>query len=477
MDDLVKRYLDMENSGTGIYFDADDIVELLDYFEEIDDLDHFKKVLKIGEKLHPYNIDIKIRICKAYIYDNDYEKALSMIELLNDISNHELNLLKFECLCALDRYNELLTCLETMQNDSMEELQDVYEYLTMMLREQYNSKNAYDLVRRGQVLFPDSVILKEELCYHLDNNGDTEKAVEICKELIDYDPYSVDYWYILGRLYAIMGIYDKAIDAFDFALVCDNSDLEVKILKAFCYLLCGNYEKLVEVFKAVFPDDNKYIVKFISPYLNAARDADYAYMLLKKMIKRYDNQDTDDFQLLMSDNKDTEEINGLLSIADCFPSSVVFLLCKELQLMAEGKEDTLKNVEQIIQFIYQKGTDNENFRLDIKSKLYKASKQKIELIYKQQMPCIESGEHDDCLECNIIRYLLDGNISMFCQLYIQTSPEAIFEHLGKVFPAATKRNKQKKGYLRSGEIFRNYHSNISSNKLTEKFITDKNLHN
>ena len=32
----------------------------------------------------------------------------------------------------------------------------------------------------------------------------------------------------------MVGDYEKAIEAFDFALTCDDSDTELKILKAYC---------------------------------------------------------------------------------------------------------------------------------------------------------------------------------------------------------------------------------------------------
>lgn len=35
------------------------------------------------------------------------------------------------------------------------------------------------------MLFPDNLILKDELCYNLEVEGDFEHAIRICNELID----------------------------------------------------------------------------------------------------------------------------------------------------------------------------------------------------------------------------------------------------------------------------------------------------
>jgi tetratricopeptide (TPR) repeat protein len=253
----------MENSGIGIYFDADEIIDLLNYFEDIEDFDHYKKVVKIGQKLHPHNIDIQIRICKAHIYNNNYEKAFALIEQLGNTENPEIKLLKYECLCALDRYNELITSLETHKTYPDEELQETFEYLAHILHEQHKNEHAYDLVKRGLALFPDNVMMKEELCYHLETQGNIEQATEICKELIDHDPYCVDYWYILGRLYSMMELYDKAIEAYDFALVCDNTDKELKILKAFCHFRNENYEKFTETYVEFFSYNSDFLPEWL----------------------------------------------------------------------------------------------------------------------------------------------------------------------------------------------------------------------
>jgi tetratricopeptide (TPR) repeat protein len=478
MDDILQRYLDMENSGIGTYFDADEIVELLDYFEDMDDLDHYNKVVEIGQKLHPHNTDIQTRMCRACIFNEHFEKALVLIEQLGDTGNHELKLLKCECLGALDRYDELIACLETMETDANEELQDTYEYLAQILREQYDSKYAYDFIQRGLALFPDSVIIKEELCFHLDMQGDTERTIEICQELIDCDPYRMDYWYILGRQYAIMEAYDKAIEAYDFALVTEPNDLEIKILKAFCYLMKENFEKVDEIYKDVFPEETNVKTDLSLPYIKIADDvAEYAYKLLKKMIENFDTPSMKGSPRSLLEYQE-EEANGFFCVTDCFPGRLLFFLCKELLLMAEGDQNAMQNVEQVIQMIYQNGTNNENFRLDTTSQLCLLPKQKIEkLLAAAQTPDMEPNEDNDYVVRQIIEHLLEGNISMFCQLYAQSSPEAITDYLEKIFPACKRRKKRNNSYLLADEIYRNNNNNISSSELSAKFMANKNLQN
>ena len=300
MEDILQRYLNMENRGAGIYFDADEIVELLDHFEEMDDLEHYKKVVKLGQKIHPHSIDIKIRTCKVYIFNEEFEKALTLIEHIGEPDNLELNLLKYECLCALDRYYEVVAHLEAQKIHSDEELQDTYEFLTALLNEQYNSEYAYDLICRGLALFPESTILKEELCFYYEMQGDLKKALEISQYLVGLNPYETDYWYLQGRLYTLMEAYDKAIESFDFALICDDSDLEIKIMKAYCQYMLENYEKVIEAYMDVFAEETEYFVEFIQPFIEASDYSECAYLLLRKMLQEFG--DYQSFPKVISDS-------------------------------------------------------------------------------------------------------------------------------------------------------------------------------
>ena len=477
MEDILQRYLDMENSGIGIYFDADEIIELLEYFEDIEDFDHYKKVVKIGHKLHPHNTDIQLRICKAHFYDNNYEKSLTLIEQLGDTENHDSHLLKCECLCALDRYNDLIAYLEWLQNNSDETLQDTYEYLAHILHEQYESMNAFDLVKRGLILFPESRMLKEELVYQLEIHGEIEQAVEICKELIDCDPYNVEYWYMLGRLYTITESYDKAIEAFDFALVCDDTDMEIKILKAFCYFWKQNFELVTDIYMDFFFKETNLISEHVKPFIDISDDFECAYLLLKKMIEMFDNLGKGSLRLLLENNEDEVAVNGLLSIADCFPSSLLFLLYQEIILIAEGEHQSILNCEQLLQFIYETGENNSRFRVNSENKLCFSLKQKIEKIVDEQIPCVACNDNNLFTVNQILKHLMDGNISMFCQLYTQISPTMISEYFEKLFPACKKSPKQQTVFLDLTSIHKNEANDLDSSKLAVNYIANKNHNN
>lgn len=61
---LLARYLSMQEEGKDVYFDADEIEDLLDSFEDSDDYTLYDGVLALGIKLHPDHPGLKIKQCK-----------------------------------------------------------------------------------------------------------------------------------------------------------------------------------------------------------------------------------------------------------------------------------------------------------------------------------------------------------------------------------------------------------------------------
>ena len=246
---LLQRYITSRREGKNVYFDADEIDELLDSFEDSDDFTYYDEVLALGLKLHPYNTEIKIRQCRAYIFHEQYDKALTLIESIIEKDNQDLDMLRMECFIMKNRYDKVIEHIETLINDQCEYLESIFEYIAPLLGDMEMNTAAHDFVNRGLMIFPENLILLDELCYNLEIEGNIQEAIKISNRLIDKNPYSYEYWFTLGRLHSINGEFDKAIEAFDFALTCDNSDDELKILKAYCHYMNENYEKAIELYQ------------------------------------------------------------------------------------------------------------------------------------------------------------------------------------------------------------------------------------
>ena len=197
---LLQRYLSAREMGKEPYFDADEVDELLGSFEESDNYDYFDEVLALGLKLHPGNTDLQIRQCKLFVYNEDYNSALALIDSIAETDNQDLDLLRLECYCMLDRYDKLIEYTEKLIEEDCDYLETVFECTAPLLSDMEMNNEARDFINRGIDLFPQNLVLKDELCYNREIEGDIDGAISICNELIDKNPYSHEYWFTLGRL-------------------------------------------------------------------------------------------------------------------------------------------------------------------------------------------------------------------------------------------------------------------------------------
>ena len=248
----MRRYLSAQESGETLYLDADEVMDLMDYFEDREDFDNYRKVLQIGLKLHGNDPFLWVRWSQVLVEDGKYKEALTILDKLDDEDDQqEIDCLKMECYCALDQYPKMLHLTQQLINEDSEYLEDAFEYVSIGLNDLGMVDKAERYTKWGLEFFPDNVTLKRELCLALESSQNFNEAIKICNELIDRYPFSYDYWYMMGRLHAAQGDLTAAIEDFDYALTCGDKTLELRVLRAYCLYMNGNYEKAIEDYKSL----------------------------------------------------------------------------------------------------------------------------------------------------------------------------------------------------------------------------------
>ncbi|WP_297907104.1 CDC27 family protein [uncultured Parabacteroides sp.] len=364
---LLQRYLSAKEEGKEPYFDADQIDDLLDSFEDSNDYTYFDEVLALGLKLHPGNSALQIKKGRQFAYNEDYESALALLENIAETDNQDLDMLKLECYCSLNRYPKVLEIIEELIARECDYLEEIFEYISPILNDLDMYKEARDFIDRGLALFPENLILKNELCYILEVEGDVHRAIDLCNELIDNNPFSYEYWFMLGRLHSMVGDYEKAIEAFDFALTCDDSDMELKILKAYCLYMNESYEKAIEVYQEVEGDEE--MIRRISPlmaecYMKLEKYED-AYQLLSTIINDPDMEDGPsnyiNYIRCCTETGDENEASKMLfKAAQLYPDNLRILSLLTIYLLDRGKkEEAVAITNKIFKIIDKKSFDPE----------------------------------------------------------------------------------------------------------------------
>ncbi|MFV0581067.1 MAG: tetratricopeptide repeat protein [Parabacteroides gordonii] len=436
---LLQRYLDAHEKGKEPYFDADELSDLLDSFEESDDYKYFDEVLALGLKLHPGNTDLQIRQCRFYVYNEDYDSALALIDSIAETDNQDLDLLRLECFCMLDEYDKVVEFTEDIAARDCDYLELAFEYIAPLLSDMDMGKEAHDYIKRGIALFPDNLTLKDELCYNLEMEGDIDGAIAICNELIDKDPYSHDYWFSLGRLYSIKSEFDKAIEAFDFALTCDDSDPELKILKAYCLYMNENYEKALEVYKEIESesDMSERIKPLMAECYIKLEDYEGAYAMLKDIIGKkvtanepaaYINY----IRCCTETDRDREASKALVKAVELFPNNVRILSLLALTYVENGEDKLAIETTERLFDVLDQGNDYqpEDYESLFHAGQFLYMKGEIEKALKYYHKVMEVNPDMPYIHLHMaMAYLAKGDMRHFGEHFSQTSPQELVEYL------------------------------------------------
>lgn len=254
---LLDRYLSARAANKEPYFDADEIEDMLNGFESSGKLEYYDEVLTLGLRLHPESNNLKVKKCQQYIIEEDFKSALSLIERMGEDVHEDIPFFLIDCYCGLKEYGKIKAYTEKMIRKNFDQLETLFEYTAPLLNDMEMLTEAREYIDWGLKLYPDSLILKEELCYILETEGEVQRAIEVYNEIIDNNPYDFENWLNIGRLYVMNSDFGKAIEAFDFALTCDESNKELKFLKAYCLFMNESYEKAIEAYKEIAADSEK----------------------------------------------------------------------------------------------------------------------------------------------------------------------------------------------------------------------------
>ncbi len=366
---LLERYLSARLSEKEPYFDADEVDELLNSFEDSDDYTYYDEVLELGMKLHPGNMDLQMKYCRQLIFNEKYDEALAMIDSFGETDNPDLDMLRMECYCPLGQYFEkVVPFLEAKIEASSEFTEGMFEYIATLLNDLDLLPAADHLINWGLKLYPDNQILKDEYCFTLESENKIPEAIAVCNELIDKNPFSYDYWFMLGRLYSLSGDYEKAIDAFDFALTCDDSSDELKLLRAYCLYMNDSFEKALEAYEelAVNPvirNQTKLLMAECYIQLDAYEKA---YTILHDVIEENDPVTYKDYTIYSSyikcciETDHREEIVAVLEQAiERFPDNLELLSELGYDLVLKGESELAEMVLVRYRLLWEQLPDKE----------------------------------------------------------------------------------------------------------------------
>ncbi len=260
--DILDRYELYKNGFQTALLEEDEFETLINYFDDLEQLNNAIEASEIGSASFPYSAFLKIKKADLYIAAKKYKKALQVLtqaEIL-DATDFNITILRIDAHLALgekenayeylheglekftgfEKIEFLFECADVF--DDYEDFEHIFDCLEHILEEDPNNEEAL-----------------HKICFWADHLGKSERSITIHTSIIDQYPYNSLAWFNVGCACQTLKLYEKAIDAYKYAVAIDEKfDLAYRNI-ADAWMRLRKYEEAVEalhdVIQIVPPDE------------------------------------------------------------------------------------------------------------------------------------------------------------------------------------------------------------------------------
>lgn len=225
IEELLEHYANLQKGNGSTYLEEESFEKIIEYFELHEQFKNALQAVNIAILQFPYSGTLLVKKADLILNGRHYAEALELLDQASifDNNNIDIFILKTEALLALDRQEEAVILLEHALTlfsgderiDLLFELADVYddyenfdkvfECLAMILNEEPGNEEAL-----------------YKICFWTDFTGRNAESIELHQKIVNELPYNELAWFNLGSAYQGIKLYEKAIDAYKYAIVIDE---------------------------------------------------------------------------------------------------------------------------------------------------------------------------------------------------------------------------------------------------------------
>ena len=224
IDNLLKLYNNLKNGYSG-FIEEEAFEKIIDYYDDKEEMSKALEAAETALEYFPFSSALLIKKADILLGLRKYNQALETLEKaeLFDAKDINLYILKTDAYLALDKQEKAVELLENAIHDfeGEEKIELLFE-----LADVYDDYEEFD-----KVFDCLKVILEEEptneealykVCFWTDFTGRNEESIKLHLKIIDEYPFSELAWFNLAAAYQGIKLYEKAIDAYQYAIAIDE---------------------------------------------------------------------------------------------------------------------------------------------------------------------------------------------------------------------------------------------------------------
>ena len=219
----ITRYESMLRSNDVKFFDSDEFESIIHHYLENGKIAKAKKAISLGLSQHPSSVNLKLLQVEVLVFEDRLEKADNLLAQLHALEpeNEEIYIQKANILSKQNDHKkaiELLNMALQYTNDPA----DVYSLIGMEYLFMDDFENAKTNFMRCLEADDQDYSALYNVIYCFDFLEQHEEAIDYLNMFLDKNPYCEVAWHQVGKQYFDLKDYEKALAAFDFAIISDE---------------------------------------------------------------------------------------------------------------------------------------------------------------------------------------------------------------------------------------------------------------
>ena len=255
--EILERYEASINAGSNPFMDADDLVDLADYYGWQGFDDKAEQAIDYALELYPSATLPNVFKARKALTVSDFSQAKFYCDEIEDHDDPDYHYLVAEIMIAKGDIEEADNYLRDYATSvEPDEYEDFVRDCANLYIDYNQNEKAYEWMMRSRG--DESDDFKELMARTLFGLGKYKDSERIFNELIDHHPFSKHYWNALASAQFMNEDYSNAITSSEYAIAIDPNDPDAVSSKASGLFRLGNYEEALKYFKRyseLLPDD------------------------------------------------------------------------------------------------------------------------------------------------------------------------------------------------------------------------------
>lgn len=252
--ELLRQYENLKNGHSHSFIEEDAFEKIIDHYQEREDLIRAMEAAEIGSEQFPYSSLLLIKKADILLAYRRYKEALDVLEQASLLDSTDINLyiLKTDAYLALDQQEKAVILLEEALSlfEGEERIELLFE-----LADVYDDYEDFDKVFDCLKLILEDDPNNEEalykICFWTDFTGRNEEGIRLHQSIIDEYPYNELAWFNLAAAYQGLKLYEKAIDAYKYAITIEEKFDYAYRNMGDAYIRLRKYKEAIEALEKV----------------------------------------------------------------------------------------------------------------------------------------------------------------------------------------------------------------------------------